>query len=119
AGVSGEAFVRIRITPPTGKPSVIITQPVNNAIIPVPYGADHSAPITFTANVTDASGASVPATITWTSDVDGTLGSGATITVPLRGGGSIQWTHKVTVTATLPSGASKNDSIVVKVGQVS
>jgi Papain family cysteine protease len=87
---------------PNSVPSVQITTPDND--ITTPFAAD----LTYTATATDADG---PApTITWTSDVDGALGTGASITKAFTSPG----TRVVTATATDSNGAKASSTITVK-----
>jgi hypothetical protein len=122
SGLSTSTTVTVHIGAPAGKPSVEVTQPINNAAFAArnPDGslANHSQLITFTAQATDSSGAVIPATILWTSDIDGVLGTGPSITHSLRGGPCGITLHKITVTVTDHSGRSVTDTIVVSVGQI-
>lgn len=117
---STQVTIQVSAAPSKGRPSVYIREPRADAVFPVDYGKDLSAPITFTALVTDAAGNPAPATVTWTSDVDGVLGTGSSITRSLSGGYCAPFTHRVTVTAvTGPSRAARaTDTIKLTVGQV-
>lgn len=86
---------------PNSAPSVLITAPANN--VNTPFAAD----LTYTASASDADG---PApTITWASDVDGPLGTGASITKAFNSPG----VRVVTVTATDSDGAKASSKITV------
>jgi hypothetical protein len=117
SGVTASAGVTVSVVAPTGKPSVQLTAPANRAVIPVDFGKGKSAPVTLQATATDANGTAVPATFTWKSSIDGNLGTGATISAPLTGGGCVRDTHTLTVTATPSSGPPADDSITLYVGQ--
>ena len=86
---------------PNSAPSVQITAPAND--VTTPFAAD----LTYTATASDADG---PApTITWTSDIDGPLGTGASITRAFSSPG----VRFVTVTATDSAGAKASRTITV------
>jgi hypothetical protein len=99
-------------------PSVMITSPAGGGVLFVPYGQDHSAPILFTATVTDGNGLPVSAVVSWKSDLDGQLGSGVTLSHSLHGGYCAPSIHKITVTAFNPLGGVASDSILITVGEV-
>jgi len=107
------AAITIHITPPTGKPSVQISQPSNNA------GFERGEQIAFAVEVTDGNGAAVPATIRWVSDPDGLLDTQAKfsriLSSPSPCGAS---TRTITVSATNPAGLTATDSIVITVGKI-
>ncbi|TMB54847.1 MAG: DNRLRE domain-containing protein [Deltaproteobacteria bacterium] len=77
-GATGTAQVRFAVTPTA--PVVTIAQPAPAARLFA------GSPITFTASAIDATDGDVSAALTWTSDRDGPLGSGATITAVLSQG---------------------------------
>jgi hypothetical protein len=68
--------------------------------------------------VTDGNGAPVSAVVTWKSDLDGSLGSGVTLSHLLHGGYGSPSVHKITVTAFNPLGGVASDSIWITVGEV-
>jgi hypothetical protein len=122
AGVKASATVLVHATPQTGGISARITQPPNNSAFAArtPDGGltDHSADITFAGQATDSSGAPAQATYQWVSDTDGFLGSGQTLIHSLRGGPCGINVHKITMTATDPSGRKATDTISVQIGQI-
>src|SRR5207237_9511669 len=71
-------------------------------------------PRNVTATATDAESGDVSSRITWSSDRDGTLGSGASITVSSLHSGA----HTITARATDVGGASGQAQIVVNVANV-
>jgi hypothetical protein len=88
------------------KPAVVITAPLANATL------DLGVPITFRATATDAETGDVSAQIQWTSNLDGVLGTGATISRSnLRAG-----THVIMARVTDAGGLSGEAQITVNVG---
>jgi len=122
SGLTGSATVTIHVTGPTGKATVHIIEPANNAAFMSAQTAfsftDRSDPIKFTAQVTDPLATIGPAAIRWESDIDGFLGTGSSLTVRLRGGPCGIADHKITVTITDPAGRGSTDTITVSVGQI-
>lgn len=102
------------------RPTLVIRTPASGAVIPVAYGKSQSDPVTLTAEVYDGSGNRTSATVTWTSDLQGALGTGATITVPLGGGGCAPSTHLIRARASFGPrrGLQAEDAVKVTVGQV-
>jgi hypothetical protein len=100
------------------RPSVMITGPAGGAVIPVAYGAATSAPVQFSALVTDGAGQPAGGTISWVSDVDGPLGSGPALTRALRGGYCAPTTHHITAMVGRGRADRASDEIVLTVGQV-
>jgi hypothetical protein len=66
--------------------------------------------ITFTGTATDAQDGNISANLSWTSDLDGSLGTGASISTTLSIG-----THLITADVTDSGGLSDSDSITVTV----
>ncbi len=122
ATASAQVTVHVAATGGKINETVVIRQPAANAAVPVDYGKSQSAPITFTAEVLDRNGSPLPsASVIWKSDLDGPLGTGLTITVPLHGGGCAPSTHQITATVSSGGGhvvIRASDHIAVTVGQV-
>jgi Bacterial Ig domain len=110
-GLTASALVTLNVGPP-GQPAVTITQPANNSN----FAAGEQ--ITFQADAQPPSGTTITS-YTWNDDVDGSLGSGQTITRTLSGSNSVIITHHVTVTAHDSNGQSATDTITVNIGSVS
>jgi len=91
---------------PNTAPVVSILSPADGSEVP---GGE---PVTFQALATDAEdGVLGGEAVTWASSLDGPLGDGTVLTVPLLSPG----THQVTVTATDSQGAATSASISVAV----
>ncbi len=85
-GATGQAQIMVTITPTA--PVVTITAPAAGAAV---FAGN---PVTFAGTATDATDGNVSASLTWLSDRDGSLGSGAGITAVLS-----QGTHLITARA--------------------
>jgi hypothetical protein len=92
-------------TPQPGPPQVQITAPTT--------GSSHStgASITFTGTASDVPDGDLSAALTWTSDKDGVIGTGATFSKVLSDG-----THIVKASVTDTNGNPGSASITVTVG---
>jgi endonuclease I len=91
--------------PPTNTaPVVTITAPSNGASF-----ADGTS-IAFSGTATDAEDGNLTASLTWTSDLDGTIGSGGSFNAVLTPG-----THTVTAAVTDSGGLPGSDAIFVTV----
>jgi hypothetical protein len=91
----------------------MITSPTSGA----DYGTGQT--VNFTATATDpADGSLAGNQVQWTDDLDGSLGSGTSISVVLSGGPCGISTHHVTVTATDSHGHSGVDTITVTEGGI-
>ena len=97
---------------PMGNPSVRIMQPADYAH----FWYGDAVPITFVVSAQDGNHNPIPDTsITWTDDVDGMLGTGATLQHIFLSGGTYKQ-HNVTVIATSVDGKSVSDTITVEIG---
>jgi hypothetical protein len=83
-------------------PVVTITAPADSST--------QGSPVNFTATATDTEDGNIAANVVWTSDLDGSLGTGASINVSLSTG-----THEITATVTDSDTNSDNDSITLTV----
>lgn len=121
-GLKASDGIKVNVGPATGKPSVAITAPENNASIGF-ADPNTSEATTFTATATAPGGATVPNSgYRWT-DVPDTrpqveLGTGSSITAKLLGFACFDQGHTVTVTVTDSYGRAASDSIRVSVVQV-
>ncbi len=86
---------------PNSIPSIQITAPTTNSSFPF------ATVTTYTANASDADGP-VPSVV-WTSDIDGTIGTGSSITYGFGSPGM----RKITATATDDKGATASATITV------
>ena len=113
AGLSGSTSVRLRVTPPSGNPSVVIASPT------VPASFFTGTSVHFVAAATDADGTPLPGTaVNWTDDVDGPLGVGNAFDRVLSGGPCFITDHHVTATATDAAGRTGMDTILVEEGGI-
>ncbi len=96
----------IEVTPPTNNPpSVTISTPPDNA------NFDTGESITFSGTANDVEDGDVTASIEWSSDLDGVLGTGASIAVSDLSVGE----HVITATATDTQSSPGSDSITITV----
>jgi hypothetical protein len=102
-GAVGSATVTIAVSVNT-PPAVAITSPANGAAV---IGND---PISFTATATDAQDGDLGPGLSWTSDRDGPLGTGASISAPLSVG-----SHTITASVVDSHGAPASDGISLTV----
>ena len=85
-----------------------IDTPPDGAIV------DEGQPVLFTGTAIDPEQGDISANIAWVSSKEGTLGTGASITVSLTALGK----HVITATLTDSSGAGASDAISIKVRKV-
>ena len=95
---------------PTGgtgdaSPTVTITSPADGATV------GSGASISFAGTATDAEDGDISANLTWTSNLDGSIGSGANFSATLSDG-----THTVTASVTDSGGNTSSDTVTVTVG---
>ena len=91
-------------TPVNNPPSVSINSPANGST----YTEGDS--VSFSGSAADAEDGNLSASIAWTSNLDGSLGAGASVSAALSVG-----THTITASVTDSAGASDSDSITVTV----
>ncbi|MEM1086053.1 MAG: hypothetical protein AAGI48_18225, partial [Verrucomicrobiota bacterium] len=87
------------------KPVVVITSPADAST------SNDGDSVTFTATATDAEEGSVAASLSWSSDVDGIIGTGATFNYAALTPGL----HVITATATDSGSAEGSDSVSIAV----
>lgn len=102
-GASGSATADLTVNDlPNEAPTVQITSPADGG------SATAGESVTLTGTATDdEEGALSGASLVWTSDLDGTLGTGTSITTSTLSGG----THEIVLTATDSEGAFGADTI--------
>lgn len=92
-------------TPPTNAaPSVSIDSPSNSATFNL------GDTVNFTGSASDAEDGPLSSSIIWTSSIDGSLGTGASVSFALSAG-----THTITASVTDSGGKTATDSITVTV----
>src|SRR5206468_3343610 len=102
----------------TGKPQLVLTltqntAPVVNIAAPAPNATVNiGSPVTFSGKATDAESGDLSGQIQWTSNLDGALGTGASITVARLQPG----THTITARVTDATGLSGRAQITLQVG---
>jgi hypothetical protein len=103
-GLEGSASVTVHVVADTSGPTVRILAPTDLSVHPEPQ-------VQFTAQATGLGGVVLSdVTFVWTSDLDGYLGTGATIMAPLS---YTPGFHVITVTGTNPRGLSGTDAVRV------
>jgi glucose/arabinose dehydrogenase len=94
---------------PNSAPTIAITAPANNLVV------DQGQSVTFTANANDAENGNLGAVVTWASNLDGPLGTGASISTSALKAGN----HSITASVldngspALQASASVNISVLV------
>ncbi len=105
------ANFRVDITgdPPVGNepPTVTISSPSNGTSV------DEGTALTFSGTASDAEDGSLSSSISWSSNLDGSLGSGSSVNATLGVG-----THTVTASVTDSGGAGDTDTVSVTVNSV-
>ena len=108
AGATSSASITVTIGPPSGNPSVQITEPEDES---------SHAPgelIRFHADVETLGGATVSESgYVWSDDLDGPLGTGKTLEHTLSGSMCVIEEHHVTVTVTDNFSRTAKDTIIV------
>ncbi len=105
-GNTGTATVNVQVLPMNAAPTVSITAPANNTSIVA------GTSLTFSATASDPEdGALTGTSVRWSSSIDGTLGTGVSLTTASLAQGS----HTITVTATDSGGRSASASISLTV----
>ncbi len=99
-----ENFRSSLLQDPNDPPVVTITSPSNG------HTVDDGTSITFVGSASDTEDGSLTSSIAWSSNLDGSLGSGGSVSATLSVG-----THTITASATDSGGATGNDSISVTV----
>ncbi|MEM1085023.1 MAG: Ig-like domain-containing protein, partial [Verrucomicrobiota bacterium] len=102
AGLTGVASVTVTVTEP---PVVTIISPADSST------SNEGDSVTFTATATDAEDGNVEASLSWSSDVDGVIGTGATFNYAALTPGP----HVITATATDSGLATGSDSVSITV----
>ena len=107
-GATGSDSVTITVNdtdPVNTAPSVTIDQPTDNAVF------DSNDTIVLAATATDPEDGVISGDVAWTSDLDGDLGTGATLSTTLSIG-----VHILTASITDSGGSTASDSVTVTVG---
>src|SRR5581483_5045369 len=105
-GLSVSATVSVTVRPPNVAPVVTVVAPVDGAMLV------SGKPVTLTATATDTEDGDLGAAVKWSSSLGGTLGTGATLTVPSLAAGA----HTLTAAVTDRDGTTTSASIHVLVG---
>ncbi len=108
-GASGSDTVSVTVNAlPNDPPTVTITSPAN------PTTVNQGDSVTFTATATDTEDGNIAANLSWSSNLDGVIGSGASFSTTTLSVG----THTVTASVTDSGGASGSDTVSVTVNSV-
>jgi hypothetical protein len=95
-----------------GSLSVRIVQPAKQTH----YWYGDAIPVTLVASTEDANHQPIPdSAIVWTDNLDGTLGTGATLRHVFLSGGTYSQ-HSITATATTADGKNASDTITIEIG---
>jgi hypothetical protein len=92
--------------PGNAPPEVTITSPADGTTV------DVGDPVSFAGTATDAEDGNITGSLSWTSDVDGTIGGGAGFTTS----GLSEGVHVITASVTDSGGAPGADQISITVG---
>ena len=103
AGDSGNASISVTIT--NNPPTVTITSPANSSAL------DFGASVAFAGSASDDEDGDISANLSWSSDLDGAIGSGASFNTTALSAG----THTITASVTDSAGDSGNASITVTI----
>ena len=90
--------------PPPVPPLVVIAPPATTTVV-------SGTPLTFTGEASDAEDGELTDSLTWSSNLDGSLGTGGTVTTSLLALGS----HTITASVTDSDSLTGSDSITVNV----
>ncbi|NJL27958.1 MAG: hypothetical protein HC897_08690 [Thermoanaerobaculia bacterium] len=103
-GVPGSAVITVQVNANVA-PTVTITSPANGTTFTA------TDPIVFTATATDPEDGNLAASVAWSSDLDGALGTGASLNVTTLSVGS----HTITASVTDSHGSPGSAVITVQV----
>ena len=101
----GQAQVSLTVNEPNTAPAVTITSPANNAVF------TQGESVTLTASASDSQDGSLNSSIQWSSSLDGSLGSGASITKTNLSRG----THTITAVVTDSGGLQASAQITLTI----
>ena len=107
SGASATAEVTVNVGSP---PAVTITAPADGATVFTTGGAPPVASVSFTGGATDSIDGDLSASIVWTSSIDGSLGTGSSITASLGVG-----LHTITAAVTDSEGITSQAQIALRV----
>ena len=108
-GLSDSAQVSITITTPTNAPpSVNISSPSNGASF------DEGTSVAFSGSANDAEDGNLSASLSWSSNLDGNIGSGASFSTSALSAGS----HTITASVTDSGGLSGSDQVSITINSV-
>ena len=107
-GLQGSDSITVTISAVNTAPTVSITAPADGSSF------DEGVSITFTGGANDAEDGDISANLAWTSDLDGSIGSGASFSTSALSVG----THTITASVTDSGGLQGSDSITVIVNTV-
>jgi hypothetical protein len=101
-GAPGSDQITLTINPNT-PPVVSITSPANGS------SATQGSPVAFSGSATDSEDGDLTASLSWESDLDGSIGSGAGFSILVLSAG----THTITASLTDAHGAPGSDQITL------
>ncbi|MEM7051779.1 MAG: M36 family metallopeptidase [Acidobacteriota bacterium] len=108
-GLSGSDSVTVTVNAPTNDvPNVNISSPAD------PTTVTDGDSVTFTGTATDTEDGTLTGSLSWSSNLDGTIGSGGTFSTTSLSVG----THTVTASVTDSGGASGSDTVTVTVNAI-
>lgn len=109
-GVTATDSIRITVYAGDGIPSVAISSPEHNTLVPP------GTPVILEGTATDPEDGTVGgSSLTWTSDIDGRLGTGTRLEIVLSGAACTSTVHTITLEAVDADGNRATHSINVNV----
>jgi len=104
---TGSKSITIHVNPPNTAPVVAISSPTDGAF-------DQGESVTFTGTATDAENGDLSADLSWTSDINGNIGTGASFSTSALSPGD----HMITASVTDSGGLPGSEMIMLTINDV-